>query len=86
MGRGCPGWRGKAGLPWRAGKAGKLQKMENNGNEAKKSLKTNKVTFLNAHKKEVSCTQKSSFSALNSQESAHFGQFEDKLPAFGADM
>jgi len=48
---GRPGWRSEAGSPWRVGKAEKLKKMENSGNEAKKSLKTKDLTFLNACKK-----------------------------------
>jgi len=73
--RGCPGGGSKAGLPWRVGKSGKLQKMENSGNEAKKSLKIKEVTFLSVRKKGEFCAQKGSFSALDSQESAHFWEF-----------
>jgi len=57
------------------GKSGKLQKMENSGNEAKKSLKIKEVTFLSVRKKGEFCAQKGSFSALDSQESAHFWEF-----------
>jgi len=32
------------------GECGELQEMENSGNEAKKYLKTNDITFLNAAK------------------------------------
>ncbi len=81
--RGRPGWRSQAGSPWRVGKAEKLQKMENSGNEAKKSLKTKDVTFSNVHKKGGFAAQKSSFSALNSQVPTHFGEFEAKLPTSG---
>ena len=57
--RGYPGGRSKAGLPWRVGKSGKLQSMENSGNEAKKSLKIKEVTFFSVRNKGEFCTQKS---------------------------
>ena len=37
----------KARLPRKEGKAGNQEKMKNSGNEAKKYLKTNDITFFN---------------------------------------
>jgi len=63
-----------------------LQEMENSGNEAKESLKTKEVTFLNVHKKGVFAVQKRSFNAFNNEESAQFGEYEARLKPAGCRM
>ena len=83
---GRAGWRSQAGWPWPVGKAENLQKMENSGNEAKKSLKTKEVTHLNVHKNDAFCTRKSSFGVHNGQGATHFDESDAKLPTSGLSL